>query len=218
LYKTDSFKEIYGDWERLARIEGIDGIKPKTYTPVNGILKDNMKEYFKTFGFIKNNSSTKPIEARFPRSIAGKIIVDQGVKTDTLTPYLREIFENAFYAYNEDERKNQKLRPSGTKHKSHPDVIQYHNFVNKFVMREINNTENEYFIRFIVYEKKDESLIHASFISKTELYTGNGLIHSRNTNLAKKPSTRIDYDLSEFFNSVNPSDTGRAHYAGTGWE
>ena len=56
-------------------------------------------------------------------------------------------------------------RPDGTTHKEHRDVSGYGNYLNKVMI-----DGKEYYVRFTVQRKKNESGLHSSFVSNVELY------------------------------------------------
>jgi hypothetical protein len=184
-----------------ARAEAIKAIVPKEYTPVKGLDKDGVKKYLASFGNIEKETASGKISFRFPTVMAGKIVADQGFDTKTIVPYFGELFKNALFAYSENENKQQRQRPDGSIHKLHPDVIQYDNFVNKFSLKDEAGKTHNFYIRFVGYEKKNDNLVHSSFVSDIEIYEGDS-INSRSINLAKEPLTRIDCNLQQFFDSV----------------
>jgi hypothetical protein len=207
---------------QLDRIKRIKEIKPKKYQSIQDIDKKAAREIFSKLGTIINQDGTK---ARFPQKTAGKILVDQGFKTSSIVPYLKELYETALFAYDEHER-NQSPRPDGSIHKPHPDVETYRSHVNKF----IDENDNEYYIHFVTYIKKRAQKnkpkkdtvneIHSTFISEVYLYEENpeGGRASQPTgtdNSSGESHPCSDINLAKFFNSVKENLSKDANLSGT---
>jgi hypothetical protein len=170
--RTPLFKQYFGDWETAARVEAIKNIAPKEYKSTERTNRKDIKTEFGKIGIVTNRDGTA---AHFPNTTAGKILYDKGFDTSTIIPHLKELYETAVFAYDENERDLQQ-RPDGSMHKKHPDVETYRNHVNKF----LSEDGREYYIRFVTYIKKQTiknkpvktppNDIHSTFVSEVHIY------------------------------------------------
>ncbi|MDR0760949.1 MAG: hypothetical protein LBF74_12730, partial [Treponema sp.] len=198
--RTPSFKEWFGDWERLARIEGIEKSKPVKVTVNTPVSQKEAETIAGTFGTLQNQSDGKPTE--LPITTIGKIIYHQGFDISRIIRDIPVLYTTSKQAWAEPE-----ILQKG--HKRHPNIKEYRHYVNKFT-----DGTDEYYIRFTVTEentkpgKTGRNLIHSSAISEVSIYK-NGDDSQRNR-LKVPGETKtppfIDIKLKQFFDSVNPSE------------
>jgi hypothetical protein len=184
--RTPSFKEWFGDWERAARIAGIEGIEPREYTP-RAMDKKAAKELFKNFEPVrkqfvtdffepadarkkprnvskkKNSVRKTELDVRFPARTVGNLRSIFNTKQDNIAADIREIFDNSHYAYSSNYIVTD-ARPDGTVHKEHKNIEAYHHFVHKVA---VNGTP--YYIRFTVEELKNTGQFHSAHITGVEI-------------------------------------------------
>jgi hypothetical protein len=197
---------------RAERIRQIKAIEPKEYQANIEIEKTEGEKIFTEFGIVKNTQGTDTL---FPVGAVSKILSQRGFPAGTIISNFAELYREALYAYSEKERV-QAPHPDGTPHKKHPNFEGYHNFVNKFAVKESGGNERkEYYIRFTIQEEKASrkapnrvrNFLHSSFISGVELYEANGdTISTGIIDPGESVRTPTDNRLQQFFDSVNPSD------------
>jgi hypothetical protein len=201
--RTDNFKEWFGDWERLVRIEEIKNISPIAVSNTGRTSKVEAEEIFRQFGEIKNARDGRLVT--FPVNTAGKILRHKGFETGKIVQRFADLFKTSFFAYSEEEAHREGRRP-------HPNIKAYHNYVNKF-----EYDGKACYIRFTIHEETvkrggGKNNVHSSFISDVTLYNDNG--ETPNQVRVINPVERSvppfsDTKLKQLFESVNLS--GRAH-------
>ncbi|MDR1277415.1 MAG: hypothetical protein LBK02_01545, partial [Treponema sp.] len=205
--RTSSFKEWFGDWERAARIEGINNIVPADIKLGNHINKKEVEIKSEKFGLLENIHDERIAE--FPIGSIGKIINNKGFDVSRIIDDLPKLYKESLLAWSEPE-----IKKEG--HKFHPNISEYHQYVNKFT-----DGTDEYFIRFTITETKAKTksarknLIHSTAISDVSIYkNGDDSQRIRGINPGEaKTSPFIDLKLQQFFDSVNPSDISQVRDA-----
>ncbi len=218
--RTPAFKNWFGDWEKAARIEAIEGIEAKSYTPQT-VTKREAKTIFQQFEPVKKSFTTDFFESQdvnkqprnvskeansvrnavlnvsFPGKIVGKLRGFFNTKEQSIISDIRELFDTSIYAYSSNYVAS-KPRPDGSTHKEHSNIEAYHHFVNK---ADVNGTP--YYIRFSVQELKSSGQLHAAHISNVEIKKSRE--DSRSLLGKHQGGTALpayDYNLAEFFDSV----------------
>ena len=199
--RTPEFKKWFGDWEKVARKNAITNKAAEKISIGEHLEQKNVENLFESFGEVKH-----PLEnviATFPKSTVGKILRHKGVDVSTIAKSLPSIFRNSIFAYSEPERIMEG-------HKHHPNIAQYHNFVNKIDIGD----GKEYYIRMTFYEPKikhsvsNKRLLHSTGISDIALYE----VTKKDSSLqqyrvidpaetGEKPF--VDKMLAQYFNDVN---------------
>ncbi len=193
-FRTPEFKEKYGDWETLARINEVSKMPAKEITPHEPLNKEQIKEVFRSFGEQKNEFDGRAVS--FPSKSAGKIHYHKGFNTGGIIRSFDSLFKTARLIISEKE-----VLKEG--HKAHPNVITYEHYLNKFTC----NGE-EYFIRFsvpIIRNNKGASMVHSSAISEVSIYK-NGDSTMTLIQTPGNSSPFIDGKLLDFFNAVKKKD------------
>ena len=162
----------------------IEALKP-TKIEKHSLTRDEQKKLYQSFKPETNSSTGEKVD--FYHSAFGKNHREDGL-FEKIVPQIRELFKKAELIYSEPEQLAGTLRKDATTHKEHRDVVGYGNYLNKV---EIDG--KEYYVRFTVQRKKNESGLHSSFVSNVELYENDNPIA-----VAYGPSSnggrRLDYD------------------------
>ena len=156
---------------------------------------------------IKIYQELKPVEKEgelieFFHGVFGKAWHGEDSMFAKIVPYLREIFEDSKLAYSETDVLGGLIRRDGTKHKEHPNIVAYHNFVGK-----TNIDGTEYYVRFTVQEEKSgKQGTHSFFVSEVALYENphEDVTTDTKNHLGKTSNAGIvDAKLKNFFDFAN---------------
>jgi len=178
---------------RIAAIKNLKTQKIDICKVINQKDAENIVRSFKT---IKNITDGRIAE--FPVSTIGKIIRHKEYDTSRIIKHIPFLYKTSIFGWSEPE-----IRRDG--HKRHPNIKEYHHYINKF-----SDRNGEYFIRFTLHEtnvkpgKNSKNYIHSTAISETKAYKkGDSSDCIRDTCTGKKNSSPFhDLKLMDFFNSV----------------
>lgn len=201
--RTENFKAVFGDWEKVALKKELDKLEALVITPSEKQLsKSDIEALFEQAGAVRNNRDGRMVT--FPKETAGKVFYNKGQHAQLIAPSLQRVFANSVLIYSEPEKE----MPG---HKFHPNIKAYHNYVGK-----VSVNGKEYYVRFTVREeavkksgKKPRNETHSFAVSAVELYKKKkdsspsiltGIIDPGD--ITQNP---IDKRLSEWFESVNLS-------------
>lgn len=132
---------------------------------------------------------------------AFKKIYKQGGLFAQIIPQLDKILEQSVLAYLGKDNRGGVVRPDGTIHKTHQNVVSFDNFVSK-----VSIGGTEYFVRITVQQNKSgENGTHSFFVSNVELYKNP--TESRTIPITSRGTTDfdriIDAKLQKFFDYAN---------------
>ncbi|MDR1374219.1 MAG: hypothetical protein LBJ24_04535, partial [Treponema sp.] len=234
--RTSFFKKWFGDWERAARIAEIEGVQPKEYTPSAAIGKKEAEGIFGTFTVVDKEFITDFFESKderkkprnvskrsnsvrktsfsvsFPIGTVGSLRGFFNNRTENIISHFRGIFENSLYAFSSNYIGTE-TRKDGSTHKAHDNIEAYHHFINKVLFN-----GQPYYVRFIVEELKNaKGQVHKAQISSIEIL-GEKKPASNQLPSGKTPGevgfiTGSDNNLTEFFDSVKPSEVSQVRDA-----
>jgi len=222
--RTENFKKWFGDWERAARIEAIESIQAKSYTLNDSMEKTAAKKIFADFAAVEksfvtdffeskderkknrtvrkeaNNVRNTALSVTFPGKTVGRLRGFLTYKKTNLISDIREIFENAHYAYSSNYIITEP-RPDGSLHKEHSNIEAYHHFINKVTV-----DGEPYYVRFAVQEERTSTgKLHSAHISTVEIINKKSRENNRSLlgdNQGGTAEPAYDYIIAEFFNSV----------------
>ncbi|MDR0689005.1 MAG: hypothetical protein LBG08_01890, partial [Spirochaetaceae bacterium] len=205
--RTASFKEWFGDWERAARIEGIENKIPveiQTGEPINQKAAEDIARSFKVLKNVDGRIAALPINT------IGKLFGHKNYDFSRIIESIPGLYETAILGWSEPE-----VVKEG--HKAHPNIKAYHHYLNKFT-----DGSGEYFIRITVNEenskpgKTGKNLVHSAAISDIAIYEKGD--HPQRIRVISpgevSPSPFfIDKKLQQFLDSVNPSEVSQVRDA-----
>ena len=142
----------------LQQIESMQAEKIANHS----LSRDDQKKIYFSFKPEVNDSTGEEVE--FYHSTFGKNHRDGGL-FEKIVPQIRDLFKTSILAFSEPENLSGQIRPDGTIHKEHRGFIGYGNYLNKVLI-----DGKEYYVRFTIQRKKNESGLHSSFVSNVELY------------------------------------------------
>jgi hypothetical protein len=197
--RTPAFKDWFGDWERIASIENIKGIKAIKVSDVPLASKVALNIY-RSLGTRSNTITGQT--AVFVHASFGKIIRHRGFDI-RMIPVLGEAYEKAHHAYDENAIETRK---------EHPNFSGYSNYVSKIAFK-----GKEYYVRFTLqnFKPRQDSVrnseVHSAFVSDVQIYSAlEPRINSKISSMAKHdPKSAIDNKLHNFMNSVNPNSISK---------
>jgi len=136
--------------------------------------------------------------AEIPVNTIGKIIKHKGYDISRIIELLPSLYETSIFGWSEPEIKRER-------HKDHPNIKEYHHYINKF-----SDENSEYYIRFILHEtivkpgRIGKNYIHSTAISNIKSHKKDDSSDClRDTCTGKKnTSPSYDYKLMHFLNSV----------------
>lgn len=128
----------------------------------HSLSRDDQKKIYFSFKPEVNDFTGEEVE--FYHSTFGKNHRDGGL-FEKIVPQIRDLFKTSILAFSEPENLSGQIRPDGTIHKEHRGFIGYGNYLNKVLI-----DGKEYYVRFTIQRKKNESGLHSSFVSNVELY------------------------------------------------
>ena len=198
--RTPAFKAWFGDWEKRAVAEELQGLSPLNVLPTGKKLgKKEAEQIFSEFGDIWNKRYGT--YALFPKSTVGKILRHKGFDISQILEVIPHLFETSVLAFTEPEYIKRG-------HKAHPNILAYHHYVNKFMA-----DGKVYYIRFSLMEEKtrrtrsEKRILHSTAISDVRVYEENQKDASFQRIRVIDPGEGsetpfLDYKLSDFLSSV----------------
>ncbi|MCC8176185.1 MAG: hypothetical protein LIO91_07105, partial [Bacteroidales bacterium] len=214
------FKDLEGNPEERKRVQKA----AKTVRELEAVsvkdedmpkTKTEAKQAYDAIGDATNRNTGKTV--RFYNSAFKKNHREGGLFERSI-PALKEAFEGAVLAYQEEDTYMGKERPDGTTHKGHPNVETFDNYVGK-----VSLNGQDYYVRYTVQSNRDgEAGTHSMFVTDVELYNNAG----ERVNDTEFPSGRtpsdgvVDAKLQRFFAlaSGDAHEFAKALRWATGWE
>ncbi|MDR1318116.1 MAG: hypothetical protein LBJ90_00700, partial [Treponema sp.] len=200
--RTPSFKEWFGDWERLEMIAQLENTTPERIQAGDPINQKAAEDIARSFKALKNVDGRI---AELPVNTIGKLFGHKNYDFSRIIESIPGLYETAVLGWSEPE-----IMKEG--HKPHPNIKAYHHYLNKFT-----DGSGEYFIRITVNEEKakpgktGKNLVHSAAISDIAIYKKGD--HSQRIRVISpgeaSPSPFIDSKLVQFFESVNPSEVSQ---------
>jgi len=185
--------------EYTYRITAIKNIEAQKITLNETLSQKEAENIVRSFNPIKNINDERIAE--IPISTIGKIIKHKGYDVSRIINSIPVLYKTSLLGWSEPEihRKS---------HKYHPNIKEYHHYVNKF-----NDGIEEYFIRFTLSEEKvkkakikknGKNYIHSTFISSVTIYKNGDDSQRIRENSPGEANSSPFYDLRimDFFNSV----------------
>ncbi len=210
IVRMPQFKAWFGDWEKAARLNHINAVKP-TVVQEHSLEREDLFNEYKNIGTVKNKADGR--EVYFSRASFGKNYKKGGLFSRAV-PGLADAFENSILAYsNGDIYRGLPSKDGKSIHKIHPNISMYHNYVGKMKIG-----GKDYYVRYTVTEETGENPrfgVHSSFVSNVELYeagygdkkitTPERQIPLANLTTEEKSDRVVDTKLSEFFDAAKKS-------------
>lgn len=192
--------------ERLSAIRELKPIKIER----NSMSREELFAKYKSLPTVNRDGN----KIRFLRTAFGKNYKEGGLFAQ-ISPRLNDVLSSAVLAYSEKDSLGGTTRPDGTKHKAHPNVLSFDNYVNKV------SIENcEYYVRMTVQNTVDNTTgLHSCFVSDIDLYenTATGRTDSA---ISRRPNDSfsgiVDAKLQQFFERASSVESKNSHGASEG--
>lgn len=192
--------------ERLSAIRALKPIKIER----NSMSREELFAIYKSLPTVNKDGN----KIRFLRTAFGKNYKEGGLFAQ-ISPRLNDVLSSAVLAYSEKDSLGGTTRPDGTKHKAHPNVLGFDNYVNKV------NIENcEYYVRMTVQNTVDNTTgLHSCFVSDIDLYE-NTAIGRTDSAISRRPNDSfsgiVDAKLQQFFERASSVESKNSHGASEG--
>lgn len=159
IVRSVEFKKNFGDWEIVARVEAIWNLSP-VEIEIRNYSKENLFKIFKMLPEVKKDDET----IVFFRSAFKKTYKENGLFA-VLVPQLNIVLEKSVFLFSSLDSLAGIIRPDGTIHKPHPNIIEYRNYIGKAKVGECI-----YFVNFTVAKQKEQCGTHSFFVTNIALY------------------------------------------------
>lgn len=187
--------------ESLSAIRALKPIKIER----NSMSREELFAKYKSLPTVNKDGN----KIRFLRTAFGKNYKEGGLFAQ-ISPRLNDVLSSAVLAYSEKDSLGGTTRPDGTKHKTHPNVLSFDNYVNKV------SIENcEYYVRMTVQNTVDNTTgLHSCFVSDINLYenTATGRTDSA---ISRRPNDSfsgiVDAKLQQFFERASSAESKKSH-------
>lgn len=192
--------------ERLSAIRALKPIKIER----NSMSREELFAIYKSLPTVNKDGN----KIRFLRTAFGKNYKEGGLFAQ-ISPRLNDVLSSAVLAYSEKDSLGGTTRPDGTKHKAHPNVLSFDNYVNKV------SIENcEYYVRMTVQNTVDNTTgLHSCFVSDIDLYE-NTAIGRTDSAISRRPNDSfsgiVDAKLQQFFERASSVESKNSHGASEG--
>lgn len=153
----------YRDGEEMSEGERLRAIRALVPIEVerNDMSRAELREVYSNLPAVVKGGRT----IEFYRSAFKKIYKDGGL-FGQVVPVLDDVLEQSVLAYSEEDNLGGTVRPDGTVHKEHPDIISFDNYVGK-----ISVDGREYYVRTTVQSGYDgRNGTHSFFVTDVSLY------------------------------------------------
>lgn len=156
--------------------------------------KDELKRVYSNLPSVEKDGR----QIHFYHSAFKKIYKDGGL-FGRIAPQLDQILEQAPFAYSRPDEYGGEIRPDGSIHKEHPNVVSFDNYVGKARI-----DGEDYFVRITVQDSKNEAGTHSFMATAVDIYeeTANGLSLPITTRARGTADGVVDAKLREFFESA----------------
>ena len=183
--------EDMSDGERLRAIRALDPIVVEH----NDLSKDELREVYGSLPGVEKDGRL----VEFYRSAFKKIYKEGGL-FGQIVPVLDDVLDNSVLAYSEADNLGGLVRPDGTVHKGHDNIISFDNYVG---VVEIDG--KRYFVRTTVQNEIGRSGTHAFFVSNVDVYENPR--ENRTIPITSRGTTDfngvLDAKLQQFFERAN---------------
>lgn len=183
--------EDMSDGERLRAIRALDPIVVEH----NDLSKDELREVYGSLPGVEKDGRL----VEFYRSAFKKICKEGGL-FGQIVPVLDDVLDNSVLAYSEADNLGGLVRPDGTVHKGHDNIISFDNYVG---VVEIDG--KRYFVRTTVQNEIGRSGTHAFFVSNVDVYENPR--ENRTIPITSRGTTDfngvLDAKLRQFFERAN---------------
>lgn len=175
------------DGERLRAIRALEPIVVER----NDMSRAELREVYNSLPEVEKDG--RVIE--FYRSAFKKIYKEDGL-FGQVVPVLDEVLKHSVLAYSEEDSLGGKVRPDGTVHKEHDNIIAYDNYVGA-----VEIASKRYFVRTTVQNEIGRTGTHAFFVSNVDVYENP--TESRTIPITSRGTTDfdgiVDAKLQQFF-------------------
>ena len=210
------FKEIEGSDEHRNMIEAARKVRTleaeeEKDAPVD---KEDAKRQYSAIDKVTNKETG--VEVEFYNSAFKKVHKSGGLFEKSI-PALKKAFEESVFAYSEVDNRGGQVRPDGTVHKTHNNILNFYNYIGKVIV-----DGRECYVRFIVQEEIKRTGLHSSFVSNVEVYENP--TDRRTIPITSRGTTDFlgvtDAKLQNFFvlASSDGKENARSIKLATGWE
>lgn len=192
--------------ERLSAIRALKPIKIER----NSMSREELFAIYKSLPTVNKDGN----KIRFLRTAFGKNYKEGGLFAQ-ISPRLNDVLSSAVLAYSEKDSLGGTTRPDGKKHKAHPNVLSFDNYVNKV------SIENcEYYVRMTVQNTVDNTTgLHSCFVSDIDLYE-NTAMGRTDSAISRRPNDSfsgiVDAKLQQFFERASSVESKNSHVASEG--
>ena len=169
IVRTAGFKREFGDWEIVARAEAIMRLLPID-VDIRNYSKDQLFQIYKVLPNVMKDDES----IIFFHSAFKKTYKENGLFA-LLVPQLNVILEKSVFLYSTPDSMAGLARPDGTIHKSHPNIIEYSNYIGK---AKVGNSI--YYVNFTVAKQKEQCGTHSFFVTNIALYEPLGFVATDN--------------------------------------
>ena len=180
--------------EAKAAVEKINAIKPTVVKDLGRRSRAEVKADYDRLQPVEKDGAS----IEFYHGVFGKAWHGEDSLFAKVVPWLHDILQNSVLAYSETDILAGEVRPDGTVHKEHFNIVAYHNYVGK-----VKIGDKDYYVRFTVQEDKvGNQGTHSFFVSDVSLYnnTAGDVTTDTKNHLGNTSANGIvDAKLKQFF-------------------
>ena len=166
IVRTAEFKCWFGDWEIVARVEAIMRLHPID-VDIRNYSKEQLFQIYKALPNVMKDDV--PIHSAYKKTYK-----ENGLFA-LLVPQLNVISEKSVFLYSTPDSMAGLSRPDGTIHRSHPNIIEYSNFIGKAKVG-----KSIYYVNFTVAKQKEQCGTHSFFVTNIALNKPLGFVATDN--------------------------------------
>lgn len=178
---------LKSDGERLKAIESLKPI----HVERNDLSREELKGIYKSLPIVTKDGH----QIEFYRGAFKKIYKEGGLFGQVI-PVLNKVLDNSVLAYTEADNLGGTIRPDGTEHKEHKNVLRFENYVGK-----VKIDDTPYFVRTTVQHEIGQAGTHSFFVSNVNVYENP--TESRTIPITSRGTTDfdgiVDAKLQQFF-------------------
>ncbi|MDE6463820.1 MAG: hypothetical protein K2L16_04220, partial [Muribaculaceae bacterium] len=179
--------ESMTDGERLLAIRALEPVEVEK----NNLSRAELREIYNNLPSVKKDGA----EIAFYRSAFKKIHKEGGL-FEQVVPVLSKVLDKSILAYTEADNLGGTVRPDGTEHKEHKNVLRFENYVGKVTI-----DGRLYFVRTTVQHEIGRAGTHSFFVSNVDVYENP--TESRTIPITSRGTTDydgiVDAKLQQFF-------------------
>ncbi|MBD5236328.1 MAG: hypothetical protein HDS62_02120 [Bacteroidales bacterium] len=187
--------EEMSDGERLRAIRALEPIEIER----NDMSRAELREVYNNLPSVEKEGR----EIEFYHSAFKKIYKEGGL-FGQVVPVLDEVLEQSVLAYSDGDNLGGIIRPDGTEHKEHKNVLRFDNYVGK-----VSIDGTSYFVRTTVQHEMGQAGTHSFFVSNVDVYENP--TESRTIPITSRGTTDfdgiVDAKLQQFFERASSEAT-----------